>query len=257
MFAIGAQTMTRPAAMTFATIVAVVGVTLATPASATNGRTAVRMCIDSTASGARCGWAVSDDGSIDICNKNGCITCPSADGECTHAFDGVLAPDIDRGAGSTFVPVGRGYVDDAAATLWLHHAQLVLHAEQRAKHIGVEGGCVSLGGLLGHRAVLGHDKLDTTARYTRVATRMIASIESPLDRPENPARVFYFSVFAAMRRASSRVSSLPVARRPGSSSQYTKASACPLWSRTMKQGEVSSTVPGGGKRRAQFIAGLN
>jgi hypothetical protein len=30
----------------------------------------------------------------------------------------------------------------------------VLHAEQRAKHIGVEGGCVSLGGLLGHRAGL-------------------------------------------------------------------------------------------------------
>jgi hypothetical protein len=30
---------------------------------------------------------------------------------------------------------------------------------------------------------LGHDKLDTTARYTRVATGMIASIESPLDLP--------------------------------------------------------------------------
>src|SRR5260370_38890081 len=71
-----------------------------------------------------------------------------------HAFDGVLAPDIDRGARSTFVPVGRGYVDDAAATLRLHHAQLVLHAEQRAKHIGVEGGCVGLGRLLGHRAGL-------------------------------------------------------------------------------------------------------
>jgi integrase/recombinase XerD len=28
---------------------------------------------------------------------------------------------------------------------------------------------------------LGHDKLDTTARYTRVATAMIARIESPLD----------------------------------------------------------------------------
>ena len=28
---------------------------------------------------------------------------------------------------------------------------------------------------------MGHDKLDTTARYTRVATGMIAGIESPLD----------------------------------------------------------------------------
>ena len=31
------------------------------------------------------------------------------------------------------------------------------------------------------QALLGHDKLDSTARYTRVATAMIASIESPLD----------------------------------------------------------------------------
>ncbi len=28
---------------------------------------------------------------------------------------------------------------------------------------------------------LGHDKLETTARYTRVATGMISAVDSPLD----------------------------------------------------------------------------
>jgi hypothetical protein len=35
---------------------------------------------------------------------------------------------------------------------------------------------------------LGHDKLDTTARYTRVATGLIAGIESPLDRLSQPRK---------------------------------------------------------------------
>jgi site-specific recombinase XerD len=38
------------------------------------------------------------------------------------------------------------------------------------------------------QALLGHDKLETTARYTRVATGMIASIESPLDQLSQPRK---------------------------------------------------------------------
>jgi hypothetical protein len=71
----------RVATLAFALAVAMVS----TPAAAINGRDAVGQCIDSTASGSRCGWAVSKDGSIDICNKNGCVTCPSATAECTMA----------------------------------------------------------------------------------------------------------------------------------------------------------------------------
>jgi hypothetical protein len=38
--------------------------------------------------------------------------------------------------------------------LRLHHAQLVLHAEQRAEHVSVEGGRVAFSGLINYRAWL-------------------------------------------------------------------------------------------------------
>ena len=38
------------------------------------------------------------------------------------------------------------------------------------------------------QTLLGHDKLDTTARYTRVATGMIASVKSPLDQLSGPRK---------------------------------------------------------------------
>ena len=38
------------------------------------------------------------------------------------------------------------------------------------------------------QALLGHAKLDATARYTRVATAMISAVESPLDLLSEPRR---------------------------------------------------------------------
>ncbi len=54
-------------------------------AHATDGQTAVGLCIDSTASGDRCAWSVNGKGEIDICNKSGCVYCPSATSQCTVA----------------------------------------------------------------------------------------------------------------------------------------------------------------------------
>jgi hypothetical protein len=107
MFTLSFQKHSRAAAMAFFAIIGVTAAALSAPASATNGRTAVGMCIDSTASGARCGWSVSKDGSIDICNKSGCVTCPSADAQCVAAARAPKGPIVTK-------PIGRGVLQDWA-----------------------------------------------------------------------------------------------------------------------------------------------
>jgi hypothetical protein len=80
----------RDAVIAFAAILII---SFSGSAVATDGRTAVGMCIDSTASGARCEWSVNDKGEIDICNKNGCVYCESATKQCTVAKRGRPRPN--------------------------------------------------------------------------------------------------------------------------------------------------------------------
>ena len=53
--------------------------------------------------------------------------------------------------------------------LRLHHAQLMLHAQQRAEHVGVKGGGVALSGLIGYRT--------GNAFSSRIVNRHIQSTE--------------------------------------------------------------------------------
>ncbi len=87
--------------LALSTFAAMLIVTAATPALAIDGRTAVGVCIDSTASGARCAWSVNDNGEIDICNKSGCVYCKSATDQCTAAAKGRPHPTRPLPVGAT------------------------------------------------------------------------------------------------------------------------------------------------------------
>jgi integrase/recombinase XerD len=73
---------------------------------------------------------------------------------------------------------------DAAEAAGIHK-RVTLHSLRHsfATHLLEDGTDIRL-----IQALLGHDKLDTTARYTRVATGRIATITSPLSKPPSTKR---------------------------------------------------------------------
>jgi len=50
------------------------------------------------------------------------------------------------------VTVGGRHIDDTAASLSQHYAQLILYTQQRAEDVSVEGGGVAFSGLIRYRA---------------------------------------------------------------------------------------------------------
>src|SRR6266851_4602815 len=70
---------------------------------------------------------------------------------------------------------GGRHVDDAARPLGQHHAKLMLHAQERAENVGVEGGSVAFGGLLRYRARLafGTGGVDSHIQATKPRASLI------------------------------------------------------------------------------------
>ncbi len=94
-----------------------------------------------------------------------------------------LFPGLRRGKPMTTRQLNRLF-HEAAAAAGIRKG-VTLHALRHsfATHLLEDGTDIKF-----IQALLGHDKLDTTARYTRVATGMIAGIESPLDRLSQPRK---------------------------------------------------------------------
>ena len=94
-----------------------------------------------------------------------------------------LFPGNRRGKPMTTRQLSRLF-QEAAETAGIKKA-VTLHALRHsfATHLLERGTDIRI-----IQALLGHDKLETTARYTRVATGMIAGVESPLDLLSQPRK---------------------------------------------------------------------
>src|SRR5271167_192021 len=69
-------------------------------------------------------------------------------GGLSHSFHRMFTRHVNRSSWSADASIGRRNIDYAPAALRQHHAQLVLHAEQRAEYVGVESRSIAFGGLL-------------------------------------------------------------------------------------------------------------
>src|SRR5271170_1907431 len=64
----------------------------------------------------------------------------------------MLAAHVNRRAGTADLTISGGDIDDAAFALRKHSPNLVLHAQQHAKHVGVEDRLIVLNGYISSRA---------------------------------------------------------------------------------------------------------
>ena len=100
--------------------------------------------------------------------------------------DRLLFPGRKRGQPMTTRQLGRLFQETVLAAGIKKRVTVHTLRHSFATHLLEQGTDVRL-----IQALLGHDKLDSTARYTRVATGRIAAIESPLDKldvPRQPIR---------------------------------------------------------------------
>ena len=104
---------------------------------------------------------------------------------CGNAAAGTLAVSQQKAAGKPMTTRQLSRLFHEAADAAGIKKSVTLHALRHsfATHLLERGTDIRI-----IQALLGHDKFDTTARYTRVATGMIANIESPLDLLSQPRK---------------------------------------------------------------------
>ena len=104
------------------------------------------------------------------------------------------------------------------------------------------------------QALLGHEKLDTTARYTRVATGLIAKVESPLARLSHAAPQAGDARRSGSRRRDSAVGHGPTGsgargHPPRARSRLARGQPRPREPRPVEGDERNRALPHGGARR--------